>query len=250
MNFVIPQTVDAPVCSASSIERKVTITAENACFHGDSSNDQDLAICHGDQNEKETSGLMINVYSPSTSSGKWIPPPWTESRTISPSHIALAGDLKVHFESKSAILKIDGTSDIAVSTTPTDEFVDNHNARYRRLQQVNEETHNLHLKTVQRGSGSMDFAKLLEGINPNSDEVVKHELSCKCILNLNTFGDSTFDIMGDCKLIMTEYSHGTKKQRIIYLFQVCRIFQYFYSKLQRCASLIFLLDRQDSSSWT
>jgi hypothetical protein len=209
------------LCSPNALnlsERKVEITAKNACIDDGSS--KHVAIRHGDSNEKETSSLLVNVYLPSTSSGKRMPPPWPESRTLSPSHVALAGDLKVRFESKTETLKIDGESEIAVSTTPTDEYADNPDARYHRLQQANEDTHNLHLKTVQKGSGVIDFSKLLDGINANSDEVVKHELSCKCILNLNTFGDSTFDIMGDCKLIMTETSRENTKHRMIYLFQV------------------------------
>ncbi len=199
-------------------EKIVDIVASNACIHDNSSSE--VAIRHGDSNEKETLSLLMNVYSPSTSSGKRLPPPWSASRTISPSYIALAGDLKVHFHSKTEILKVHGTSDLAESTTPTGEYADNPDARYERLQQANEDTHNLHLQTVQKGSGPIDFAKLLGGNDSNSSEVVKHEISCKCILNLNTFGDSTFDIMGDCKLIMTEYSRESTKYRKIYLFQV------------------------------
>jgi hypothetical protein len=230
--------------ASTSIERKRTITAENACIHGDTSSDQDIAIHHGDSNEKETSCLLINIYSPSTLSGKQIPPPWSESRTLSPSHIAITGELKVNFDHKSEILKIDGKRDITGSTIPTGEFADNPNARYLRLQQANEDTHNLHLKTVQTGSGSMDFARLLD---PKSGEVVTNQLACKCILNLNTFGDSTFDIMGDCKLIMTEYSQGTSKQRKLYLFQVCQIFWPVLILLRSHFKLLF--DRQDLSSW-
>jgi hypothetical protein len=226
----------------------VVIAATNAYVQGDSSHD--VTIRHGDNSEKESLSLLMTLYSPSTASGHRIPPPWSESKKLSPTHIELAGNLKVRFDSKSETQKSDGTTEICVSTTPTDEYADNPTARYQRLQQANEDTHNAHLKIVQKGSEPMPFDKLLEGISTNCNEVVKHELACKCILNLNTFGDSTFDIMGDCKLIMTEYSSETTKKRIIYLFQVHMILEYAFIFNSNIRLLHLFLFRQDLSSWS
>ena len=225
--------------------RTRTIFASNSSLHENLSNE--LTIRHGDKNECEASSLLINLFTPSTSVGERLPPPWAEQGELSSLHIARAGNLKIQFKSKAETIKVDGTSKIVLSEIPTGEYIDNPVARFQRLQDANEDARNLHLKSVQKGSGPVDFSTLLEEANLNSTEVVKHVINCKCILNLNNFGNSTHDIMGDCKLIMTEIIRGDAKHRRIYFFQVQIT---FWPKAVHCSLLNRFCYRLDLNLWS
>jgi hypothetical protein len=153
-------------------------------------------VHHGDQFDKDTMSLEV-IAAPSTSKCEQLPDVWDADGKLSEQYLA-----KCEFLSK------------------VGDAEDDAEARRKRVTQADEDANRLHRSHVQRGSDKpIDFESILDRGPNGIKERVLCTLACKGILNVNSLGDETHDITGDCYLILTE-TEGNDKIRRIYFYQV------------------------------
>ena len=105
----------------------------------------------------------------------------------------------------------------AAQTTVAGDAADDPAQRIQRAAEADEDARRVHHAHMHCGSVGERFQALLDRMGGGKGETVLCDLACKGIVNVTSLGN---DLVGDCRIVLTEVRREERTFRRIYLYQV------------------------------
>ena len=172
--------------------------------------DNSCRIRHGDDIDSRFTCIDVCLSRYTTKEGVYLPSPWDENSALSKEHLSRILESQVRERTK---------DDCSVPET-----------HLARVVSADEDATKLHISHSQKDSADeIQFSTVLNrSYSGLPDEKIICQLKCKGILNTASFNTTQRDIVGDCRVVLTESSSSSNRFRRIYLYQATfHLFTFF-----------------------